>query len=80
MALVGKAKGKYTLYAGGGWLGNRLAYIYKDMVPDDVVVDELVAIFAAFKAHREEGESLGTFCTRVGKDDLATLAANAPTV
>ena len=80
LALVGKAKGKYTLYAGGGWLGNRLAYIYKDMVPDDVVVDELVTIFAAFKAHREEGESLGTFCTRVGKDDLATLAANAPAV
>jgi sulfite reductase (ferredoxin) len=80
LALVGKAKGKYTLYAGGGWLGNRLAYIYKDMVPDDVVVDELVTIFSAFKANREEGESLGTFCTRVGKDDLATLAANAPAV
>ncbi|MDB4476793.1 NADPH-dependent assimilatory sulfite reductase hemoprotein subunit [Rhodopirellula sp.] len=80
LALVGKAKGKYTLYAGGGWLGNRLAYIYKDMVPDDVVVDELVTIFSAFKANREEGESLGTFCTRVGKDDLATLAANAPSV
>ena len=80
LALVGKAKGKYTLYAGGGWLGNRLAYIYKDMVPDDVVVEELVTIFSAFKANREEGESLGTFCTRVGKDDLATLAANAPAV
>lgn len=80
LALVGKAKGKYTLYAGGGWLGNRLAFIYKDMVPDDVVVDELVTIFSAFKANREEGESLGTFCTRVGKDDLATLAANAPSV
>jgi sulfite reductase (ferredoxin) len=80
LALVGKAKGKYTLYAGGGWLGNRLAYIYKDMVPDDVVVEELVTIFAAFKANREDGESLGTFCTRVGKDDLATLAANAPSV
>lgn len=80
LALVGKAKGKYTLYAGGGWLGNRLAYIYKDMIPDDVVVDELVTIFSAFKANREEGESLGTFCTRVGKDDLATLAANAPDV
>ena len=80
LALVGKAKDKYTLYAGGGWLGNRLAYIYKDLVPDDVVVDELIAIFAAFKANREEGESLGTFCTRVGKDDLAVLAENAPKV
>jgi sulfite reductase (ferredoxin) len=80
LALVGKAKGKYTLYAGGGWLGNRLAYIYKDLVPDEVVVDELVSIFAAFKANREEDESLGTFCTRVGKEDLAVLAANAPSV
>ena len=78
LALVGKAKGKYTLYAGGGWLGNRLAYIYKDMVPDDTVVDEIVSIFAAFKANREGEESLGTFCTRVGKDDLALMSASAP--
>ncbi len=53
LALVGKAKDKYTLYAGGGWLGNRLAYIYKDMVTDDTVVDEMIGIFAAFKANRE---------------------------
>ncbi|MEM6364137.1 MAG: NADPH-dependent assimilatory sulfite reductase hemoprotein subunit, partial [Planctomycetota bacterium] len=28
LALVGRSVGKYTLFAGGGWLGNRLAYIY----------------------------------------------------
>ncbi len=78
LALVGKAKDKYTLYAGGGWLGNRLGYIYKDLVPDDVVVDELVKIFAAFKAHREGEESLGDFCARVGQEDLAILAESAP--
>ncbi|NND96587.1 MAG: NADPH-dependent assimilatory sulfite reductase hemoprotein subunit [Pirellulaceae bacterium] len=78
LALVGKAKGKYTLFAGGGWLGNRLAYVYKDLVPDDVVVDEMVGIFAAYKANRDEGESLGDFCTRVGADDLAVMADAAP--
>ena len=78
MALVGKAKDKYTVFAGGGWLGNRLAYIYKDLVTDDTVVDELVAIFAAFKANRDGDESLGEFCTRVGAEDLAVLAAAAP--
>ena len=36
------------------------------------------AIFAAFKANREEHESLGDFCNRVGKDDLAVMAAAAP--
>lgn len=78
MALVGKAKDRYSLYVGGGWLGNRLGYIYKDLVPDDVVIDEMIGVFAAFKANRLEGETVGEFCTRVGKDDLAVMAAAAP--
>lgn len=78
LALVGKAKDKYTLFAGGGWLGNRLGYIYKDLVSDDTVVDELIGIFAAYKAHRKDEESLGDFCTRVGGEDLAVMAAAAP--
>jgi len=78
LALVGKAKDKYTLFAGGGWLGNRLAYIYKDLVSDDTVVDELIGIFAAYKANREGDESLGDFCHRVGGEDLAVMAAAAP--
>ncbi|MEM1227241.1 MAG: NADPH-dependent assimilatory sulfite reductase hemoprotein subunit [Planctomycetota bacterium] len=78
LALVGRAVGKYTLFAGGGWLGNRLAYVYKDQVPDDIVVDELVGIFAAFKANRDDGESLGAFCDRVGGEQLQTLAETAP--
>ncbi|TWU36592.1 Sulfite reductase [NADPH] hemoprotein beta-component [Novipirellula aureliae] len=78
LALVGKAKDKYTVFAGGGWLGHRLAYVYKDLVSDDTVIDELVGIFAAFKANREGNESLGDFCARVGREDLETLAATAP--
>ena len=78
LAIVGKAKNKYTLFAGGGWLGNRMAYIYKDLVADDVVVDEMIGIFAAFKANREGDESLGDFCTRVGQQDLEVMAAAAP--
>ncbi|MEC7409946.1 MAG: NADPH-dependent assimilatory sulfite reductase hemoprotein subunit, partial [Planctomycetota bacterium] len=77
MALVGKAKDRYTLYVGGGWLGNRLAYIYKDLVPDSQVVDEMVGVFAAYKANRQEGESIGDFCSRVGKDDLQEMASHA---
>ena len=78
LALVGKAKDKYTLFAGGGWLGNRLAYVYKDLVPDNTVAEEIIGIFAAFKANREGDESLGDFCTRVGAEDLAVMAEAAP--
>ena len=74
LALVGKARDRYTLFAGGGWLGNRLAYVYKDLVPADQLVHEIIGIAAAFKANRQEGESLGEFCSRVGKDDLIVLA------
>lgn len=69
---------KYTLFAGGGWLGNRLNFVYKNLVPDDIVVEEIIGIFAAFRANRTEGESLGEFCTRVGAQDLAVLAEVAP--
>ena len=78
IGIVGKAKDKYTLFVGGGWLGNRLAFLYKDLVPDSEIVAELVSVFAAFKANREGGESLGDFCARVGRDDLEVLAAAAP--
>ena len=74
IALVGKAKDRYTLYVGGGWLGNRLAYIYKDLVPDADIVHEIVGVFAAYKANRIEGESIGDFCARAGQEALAEMA------
>jgi sulfite reductase (ferredoxin) len=78
IGIVGKAKGKYTLFAGGALLGNRLSYIYKDLVPHEQMATEIIAIFAAFKAHRIDGETLGGFCARVGRDQLEALAESAP--
>ncbi len=78
IGIVGKAKGKYTLFVGGALLGNRLSYIYKDMVPHETIAQEIIGVFAAYKAHRQEGETLGGFCDRVGRDQLETLVADAP--
>lgn len=78
IALVGRSVGKYTLFTGGGWLGNRLATIYKDQVPDGEVTGELVGIFSAYKAHRDDSESMGDFCARVGVEKLAELVETAP--
>lgn len=77
LALVGKAKDKYTMFVGGGFLGNRLAYIYKDLVPDSEVVSEIVSVFAAWKANRQGDESFGDFCDRVTRDDLEAMAVAA---
>ncbi len=78
IGLVGKTKGKYTLFAGGALLGNRLSYIYKDLVPETEVHTELIGIFAAYKANRQNGETLGGFCTRVGRDQLEAMVVAAP--
>ncbi len=78
IGLVGKAKGKYTLFAGGALLGNRLSYIFKDMVPESDVTKEIIGIFAAYKANRQTGETLGGFCARVGRDQLEKLVEASP--
>jgi len=70
VGLVGKAKDRYTLLLGGRVQGNRLNFIYKDLVPRAQVVPELATILAYFKQDRQENESLGDFCTRKGKEDL----------
>ena len=70
VGLVGKAKGKYTMFLGGSTLGHRLNWIYKDMVPADDAPTEIGKALSHFKANRTDGESFGDFCDREGKDAL----------
>lgn len=70
IGLVGKAKNRYTMYLGGRLLGNRLAFIYKDLVPFEEIVPEIMKVMNLFKANRTEGETFGDFCDRIGKDSL----------
>lgn len=74
IGLVGKALNKYTIYLGGRLLGNRLGWIYKDMVPLDAIVPTLQPILMYFKQQQENGESLGDFCHRKGVEDLRAWA------
>src|SRR5262245_5246689 len=78
IGLVGKARGKYTLFLGGRLLGDRLNFLYKDMVPEEEVAATLAPVFAYFKQDRQNGETLGDFCVRKGAADIAAWAdANA---
>ena len=51
--------------------GDRLNVEFKDYVPFDRVVAELVPVFGRFKAERLAGETFGDFCHRVGVEELA---------
>ena len=70
IGLVGKAAGKYTVFVGGRLLGDRLNFIYKDLVPGEELVATLVPLLVYFKQERLPGETLGDFCHRKGADDL----------
>ncbi len=70
IGLVGKTAGKYTIFLGGRVMGDRLNFIYKDMVPEAEVIPSLVSVFEFFKAARENDESFGDFCHRQGVENL----------
>jgi sulfite reductase (ferredoxin) len=75
IGLIGKARGKYTVYLGGNTIGSRVGFIYQDMVPLDDIGKTLSPLFGYFKAERSNGESFGDFCFRKGLEDLQSLAA-----
>jgi sulfite reductase (ferredoxin) len=70
IGLVGKAKGRYTVLLGGRTLGDRLNFVYKDMVAEEEVVATLVPLFAFFRHERKPGETFGDFCHRQGIEGL----------
>jgi sulfite reductase (ferredoxin) len=72
IGLVGKTKDKYTIFLGGRLLGDRLNFIYKDLVLTTEVVPTLVPVFRYFKESRQNGETFGDFCHRVGKEELVS--------
>ncbi|WP_299462412.1 NADPH-dependent assimilatory sulfite reductase hemoprotein subunit [uncultured Gimesia sp.] len=77
IGLVGKAVGKYTLYLGGNSLGNRLSFIYDDLVPMGEITGRLSPLLEYFKEERESGETFGDFCHRMGKESLQEKAGLA---
>jgi sulfite reductase (ferredoxin) len=70
VGLVGKTVGKYTILVGGRLLGDRLNFIYRDLIAAEDVVPTLVPLFVYFKSDRQDGETFGDFCHRKGAADL----------
>lgn len=74
IGLVGRTADKYTIYVGGRLLGDRLNFLYRDLIPTDDVVPTLVPVLAYFKQDRRAGETLGDFCHRKGAGDLLAFS------
>jgi sulfite reductase (NADPH) hemoprotein beta-component len=66
IAMVGKAPNKYNVFLGGGFVGNRLNRLWKEMVPGDELAATLAPLFEEYAQERNEGEKFGDFVIRKG--------------
>jgi sulfite reductase (NADPH) hemoprotein beta-component len=66
IGLVGKGPGRYTLFLGAGFAGERLGAPYRDNANEAEILDVLEPLFANFAASRATGEHFGDFLVRIG--------------
>jgi sulfite reductase (NADPH) hemoprotein beta-component len=66
IALVGRSPGKYNVYLGGGFAGDRLNKIYKLSVKQEEIVDLMRPILERYASQRSDGERFGDFVIRTG--------------
>lgn len=66
IAFTGRAPGKYNLYLGGGFYGQRLNKLYRENIGEAAILTELDALFARFAGERQPGEHFGDFVIRAG--------------
>ncbi|WP_010494461.1 assimilatory sulfite reductase (NADPH) hemoprotein subunit [Paenibacillus elgii] len=66
LSFIGKAPGRYNMYLGGGFSGNRLNKMYRENIDETQILAELRPILNRYAKEREEGEHFGDFTIRAG--------------
>jgi sulfite reductase (NADPH) hemoprotein beta-component len=66
IGLTGRAPGKYNLYLGGGFHGERLNKMVLENVGEAAILQRLDAVIGQYARHRREGEHFGDFTIRAG--------------
>lgn len=66
IGFIGKGPGKYNLYLGGGFKGDRLSKLYKENVGETEILDSLRPILLQYGKEKQENEHFGDFVIRTG--------------
>ena len=66
IAFVGRSPGKYNVYLGGGFFGQRLNKLYRARVKSEEIRDLVKPVIEDYAENREEGERFGDFVIRQG--------------
>jgi sulfite reductase (NADPH) hemoprotein beta-component len=65
IGFVGKAPGRYQIWFGGDTSGTRLNRVWKDMVKDADILNELRPVLLRYAKERQPGERFGDWVARV---------------
>jgi sulfite reductase (NADPH) hemoprotein beta-component len=76
IGLVGRAPGKYNLYLGASFVGDRLNKLYKEMLTEEEIMAALTPILEDFAKTREQDERFGNFAIRKGYVKATTEGKN----
>jgi len=66
IGLTGRAPGKYNLYIGGGFHGQRLNKLYRENIGEAAILKELNDLFSRYAGGRQPGEHFGDYVVRAG--------------
>ena len=66
IGFIGKAPGKYNMYLGAGFVGDRLNKLYKENVGEEEILALLKPLITQYAKERDEGEHFGDFVIRAG--------------
>jgi sulfite reductase (NADPH) hemoprotein beta-component len=66
IGLIGKSPGRYNLYLGASFNGDRLNTLYRENLDEAAILNTLDGLLAEFAAKRIESEPFGDFVVRKG--------------
>ncbi len=66
IGFVGRAVGRYDLYLGAGYAGERLNKLYRANITEACILEELDSIIRHYASERQGGEPFGDFVIRQG--------------
>lgn len=66
IGFIGKAPGKYNLYLGAGFYGQRLNKLYRENINEQQILAELTPIIHRYAREREPGQRFGNFVIQAG--------------
>ncbi|KGE17709.1 assimilatory sulfite reductase (NADPH) hemoprotein subunit [Paenibacillus wynnii] len=76
ISFIGKSLGRYNMYLGAGFAGDRLNKIYKENVDETEILEILEPIIHQYAAERNNGEHFGDFVIRAGYVKAVTNGLN----